>query len=305
MDTVTHVLTGTLVGYCGFRQRAGRAGLWAAVAASVFPDVDGVLAAVSGEAYLRWHRSFTHSFVMLPVWSLLVGWTVWELNGRRDFRVLWAAAAAGMVSHILLDWITSYGTLLLWPLNDVRYALSWVFILDPFVWAMLGVSLWAVLRRGRLRAAPVGLMIVAGYVLWGGIMHQAALSGARRAHPAERVAVYPQPMNPFRWTVVREAGDTIYWDGGAGRRARFQQAADDELIAAAAGTRTAQVYLWFAEFPLVEKLERPGGATLRYRDLRFRTVLPWGEIREGMFVVAVVVFDAQGRVVESRLARGE
>ena len=38
------------------------------------------------------------------------------------------------------------------------------------------------------------------------------------------------------------------------------------------------------------------------RDLRFQSPMPWGGgVREGMFVVAKVVFDVQGNVVSARL----
>ncbi len=58
---------------------------------------------------------------------------LWEMSGRRNLRLLWLASAAGIASHLLLDWITSYGTMLWWPVSDARLALSLVFIVEPYV----------------------------------------------------------------------------------------------------------------------------------------------------------------------------
>src|SRR2546422_525625 len=120
MDTVTHALTGAVIGYCGYRQRGGKLALWATIAAAEFPDADLVMLAGGSETYLHWHRSFTHSIVLLPVWATVVAGIFWAFSRRADFKLLWWASAAGLVSHLLLDWLTSYGTILLWPVRRSR-----------------------------------------------------------------------------------------------------------------------------------------------------------------------------------------
>ncbi len=297
MDTVTHALTGAVIGYCGFRQRGGRLALWTTIAAAEFSDADLVMLLGGSETYLRWHRSFTHSALMLPVWAVVVAGAFWAFARRGDFKLLWLAAAAGLVSHLFLDWITSYGTLLLWPLSDARYELSWVFILDPYVWAMLGVALWAALRYRSARAARIGLAVVGAYFL----LCAASRWVAMPAGADGRVRLYAQPLNPFRWTVVRQASDDVVWSDGE-RTKTFVSYRDERLLPKAEATEAVQLFRWFAEFPVVEKLTENGRTVLRYRDLRFRTRLPWGEIREGLFVVAKVVFDQRGNVIASGLA---
>src|SRR5208282_4012755 len=163
MDNIAHGLTGAVIGYCGFRQRGGRAALWATIVAAEYPDIDIVMAFFGGETYLRWHRSFTHSALLLPFWAALVAWAFWEMSDRKNFRLLWVASAAGLASHLLMDWITNYGTELLWPVSDARFALSWVFIVDVYVWAMLLVAVIAAVWTKRAVVARVGLGIVAGY----------------------------------------------------------------------------------------------------------------------------------------------
>jgi len=270
--------------------------LWTAIAAAEFPDTDIVMASFGGETYLRWHRSFTHSALMLPVWATVVAGIFWAFSRRNDFKLLWLGAAAGLASHLWLDWLTSYGTMLLWPVSDARFELSWVFILDPYVWAMLGVTLWAVLRLRNARAAPVGLAVVTGYFLMCGALHWQALS----RQDAGKVRAYAQPMNPFRWTIIRDTGDAITWSDGLETKT-FRQYHDDTLLPKAEATEVVKLYRWFAVFPLVERFEENGHTGLRYRDLRFRSRMPGGAVREGMFIVANVVFDPRGNVITAGL----
>ena len=296
MDTITHGLTGAVIGYCGFRQRDGRAALWTAITAAEFPDVDLLLAPLGSETYFHWHRSFTHSALLLPFWATLVASAIWFMVGRKNFRVLLAAAAAGVASHLALDWITNYGTMLLWPISDARLALNWVFILDPYVWAALGLTLWAVNRTRppfQTRVARAGLACVCGYTLMCGECHWLALRSAARPAGTSKMEAFAQPLDPFRWTIIRQEGDGICWINGR-ENDTFVQFHDDKLLPQAEATEAVKLFRWFAEFPLVEERTENGHTVLRYRDLRFRTPMPGGRISEGTFAVVKVEFDQNG-----------
>ena len=51
--------------------------------------------------------------------------------------------AVGIASHILFDWITSFGIMFWIPFSRRRYALDWVFILDPFFTGIVSLTLFA------------------------------------------------------------------------------------------------------------------------------------------------------------------
>ena len=304
VDNIAHGLTGALIGYCGFRQRggseSGRAALWTCIAAAEFPDIDILMAYFGGDTYLRWHRSFTHSAIMLPVWAALVAWAFWECSGRKNFRLLWWASVAGIASHLLLDWLTNYGTELLWPLSDARFALSWVFIVDLYIWVILLIGTVAAVWTHRERMARVALGVVGAYLLFCGASRAYALHVYGAGGVTGRVDAFPQPMDPLHWTIVRDDGVAVHWVNGS-RNDTFVQFRDDELVPKAEATRAVKTFRWFAAFPLVEKIREDGHTVLRYRDLRFRSPVPRGGVREGMFVVAKVVFDKHGNVVASGL----
>ena len=66
-----------------------------------------------------------------------------------------------------------------------------------------------------------------------------------------------------------------------------------------------KLFRWFAEFPVVEQRVEAGHTVLRYRDLRFRSVMPWNEVREGVFIVVKVVFDGRSRLISAQLTSDE
>lgn len=296
MDSITHGLTGAVIGYCGFRQRGGRAALWAGIAAAEFPDSDIVLALINGETYLRWHRTFTHSVLLLPFWVTLVAVVIWAFTQKARFHWLWFAALLGMASHLALDWITNYGTELMWPVNGSRFALNWVFIVDFYVWAVLLATLTAAIVTQRVRVAAIGLALVAAFVLFCGSSRWLALHEARKTGGG-RIEAFAQPMNPLRWTVLREDENGLHWINGK-HNDTFEQCRDTKLLTKAEATDAVKLFRWFAAFPLVEKIDGKDATTiLRYRDLRFRTPMPWGVVSEGTFLVARVQFDRHGDIV--------
>jgi inner membrane protein len=309
MDTITHGIAGAVLTRT-MTERPARWALLAGLVAGMFPDCD-FLFTPDRLSYLRNHRGWTHSFVALPFFALALA-----LIGRLVFRrarlpELWVFCAVGIASHILLDWITSFGTMFFVPISRARYSLDWVFILDPFLTGIAGVSLLAALllrRRGRTIAAAGGVLLCA-YIVFCAAQHRRALAVWRRidgAASGERIAVLPQFLSPFRWLGLSDHPGEVhaaFFDIGPFARGvanprlpehyseilrslsdfypppqravvlRFAKPAEGRLLAAASALPDVATYLAFARFPLATVDAQPdGGATITWEDLRF---LPW------------------------------
>src|SRR5437867_4744400 len=83
MDTITHGIAGALIGKAVFRgedmfasrpMNRGRIITWSLMLGAIFPDSDVIRDIFSHDKLLviTWHRSITHSLVMLPLWALLL-----------------------------------------------------------------------------------------------------------------------------------------------------------------------------------------------------------------------------------------
>lgn len=190
MDPLTHGIAGALIGKAFFaEQRAGahsedkpKAGqAWRPVLlltlGALFPDVDFIFQVFSKStvATLEYHRWITHSLVCLPGFAILLALGMrGALRLRRHRREggarvhqdrieddragglsRWALLfGAGIASHIFLDVITSWGTIVLAPLSRTRPAWDWVFILDStLTGVMLVPQVLAWVYRDESKAA--------------------------------------------------------------------------------------------------------------------------------------------------------
>jgi membrane-bound metal-dependent hydrolase YbcI (DUF457 family) len=146
MDTITHGIAGALIGkaICGgddiFSSRGvskRRIITWSLTLGAVFPDADVLRDIFSRNELLMitWHRSVTHSLLCLPVWVLILAaltrwfarWRKWEAP---SFAALAGIYAIGILSHIFLDLITTFGTMIWSPLQWSRPAWDLIFIVD-------------------------------------------------------------------------------------------------------------------------------------------------------------------------------
>lgn len=257
MDTVTHGLAGALLsralpstGDEALDRALARRETWVGFLAAVFPDADVFVSPLSAEFYITQHRALTHSFVTLPVWIVVLT-SVAALGlspklgpkgaaGRRTaVRRLAAVVALGLVSHILMDWITSWGTMFLSPLSWTRFALDWTFILDAALSGLLALSLVgvrAISRRSFARsrvAARAGLVAATAYVGLCAVRHAEALRLAEALAPgAAKRAAIPQPLSPDRWLLLSDDGPAVtatFLDLGKRGRERTPSPGTEEL----------------------------------------------------------------------------
>src|SRR5262249_7938971 len=122
---------------------------WSLMVGAIFPDSDVFRELFSKDdlLILTWHRSITHSLVCLPIWALalaaltrwLVRWRKWEAPA---FAALTGIYALGILSHILLDLVTSFGTMVWSPLKWSRPAWDLIFIIDLTLTAIFLLPQW-------------------------------------------------------------------------------------------------------------------------------------------------------------------
>jgi len=234
LDTLTHGLAGALIaraipssGDADLDATLKRREAWTGFLAAMLPDADALPNPLSAEFYIEHHRGLTHSFVLLPFWAVAIGLLAsWRLpvpaggDGARARRIarwrLILVSGLGLASHILLDWITSWGTRLFAPISEKGFALDWVFIIDFFLSGLLVAGLAAAFlvfrRQGRL-AARASLAVAALYVGFCGLQHGRALDLAARLTPAaESRAAVPQPLSPARWLLLSEKAGKVRLD---------------------------------------------------------------------------------------------
>jgi len=158
--------------------------------------------------YLTHHRGATHSVLLLPFWALVVAWLLAKLlREPRGWRALYGVCALGIGAHIAGDLITSYGTMVLAPLSDRRFAWGTTFIIDPWFSGLIvaGLAASAFLPRSRLPSIAGCAALVAYVLLQAWLKHEALEFASRHAaslgQAGAEVTAYPRAVSPFNWTV--------------------------------------------------------------------------------------------------------
>lgn len=179
MDTITHGIAGALIGKAVFRgdemfalrpMNRGRLITWALMVGAIFPDSDVFREMFSRNELLilTWHRSFTHSLIGLPIFALVLaaltrGFVRWRNWDAPPFAVLTGIYAVGIASHILMDLITSFGTMIWSPLQWSRPAWDLIFIVDFTLSAILLIPQtlpWVYLKPEGLQWRALGSWLV-------------------------------------------------------------------------------------------------------------------------------------------------
>jgi membrane-bound metal-dependent hydrolase YbcI (DUF457 family) len=178
MDTITHGIAGALIAKAAFRGEdmlarqsvtRGRVITWSLMLGAIFPDSDVLREFFSKNdlLILTWHRSITHSLVCLPLFAIaLAGLTHWFARWRKwdspSFPALTGIYAVAILSHILLDLVTSFGTMIWSPLQWSRPAWDLIFIIDFTLSTILllpQILAWVYRKPEGLRRRALGAWI--------------------------------------------------------------------------------------------------------------------------------------------------
>jgi len=221
MDPVTQGVLGASVPQAVSRKTHIVAATLFGAIAGMAPDLDFLIRSDTDPLmYLQYHRQFTHSLIFIPVGSFICALVFYFALARRwqlSFKLTYLFCFLGYATHGLLDACTSYGTQLLWPFSDQRFAWNTISIVDPlFTLPLLALVITGVVRRnpqfGKLALGWV--VIYHGLGIFqhqrvAGIGHELA---AQRGHTPIRLEVKPSFGNLLLWKVIYELEDGYYTD---------------------------------------------------------------------------------------------
>ena len=309
MDNLTHGLVGALIGQTGLKRKTGLA-MPALIIGANLPDVDATCFLwLHGTEHLAFRRGITHgppALLLLPLAlaGILWGYDRWQARrGKRPqtrlpVRLGWLylLALIGCLSHPALDWLNVYGIRLLEPFSHRWFYGDALFIIDLWLWLLLGVSTWLSLRRERgggnwHKPARIGLASAVAYIvanlLYSQGIARAAMHDLDGAVPQPvKIIANPPMLTPWRREILAMDGSQRWYVtdyspfSGLGETVQLEP--DQCAVNASAlprGNRQVDAFLFWARAPIT--IRRGGGVTLqdaRYlttgEDSRFKVDLP-------------------------------
>jgi membrane-bound metal-dependent hydrolase YbcI (DUF457 family) len=323
MDNVTHTFTGLMLARIGLDRWCPRAAALLMLASNA-PDIDIVMRFKDSITYLDYHRHLTHSLAFAPAVAILPVLVV-RLFSRGPFPYLRSMLLSllGVLVHLGFDAANMYGVRLALPFSAKWYELDAISIVDPWILLVLflGVSAPAIAKLVNAEIGSKGgpgrgwaafaLIFISLYTGARVMLHQRAIAtlDARMYLGADpkRVAAWPTPYNPFRWTgyaeganfqIIHDLNLNDEFDPLAGRV--FYRPENLAALGAARKTETMDRFLRFAQYPIwrITPLAEPQGALqVEAADLRF------GQPPNLRFIVTVVL-DQSLRVMSEEFRYG-
>jgi inner membrane protein len=315
MDNLTHSLVGWALAETGLKRRS-RKGLAACVLAANMPDIDVFFGWSSWEP-LSTHRGFTHGLVggvlLLP--PLLAGllWLIdrWQLRRGKAFPSttsmhfgwLLALCYFGALTHPLLDLQNTYAVQLLSPVSSRWFHTDGLFIISPWLLAMLGSGIWLARKWGKVGPAITALAGAVVFVVLNIGISALARTAVTRTLPADssdRVFASPEPFAFWRRNVIwRHDGvigfgwydPTVSISNLIGSDERVPDRMANPIVRSAAGdTAEVRKFLAWSQLPVATIRRRDCSAVVTFGDARFS-----GPALSRNFNVSAVVRDPRCR----------
>lgn len=215
MDTLTQAALGAAIGGTVLGRRLGRKAVLIGAALGTLPDLDVFLDYGDAVANVTEHRGFSHSLFVLTGLGTLLAVLARRFAPARDITLgrWWAFFLLCLVTHPLLDALTTYGTQLWWPLDGRPSAWPVVFIIDPLYTLPLLVGIGFALATGHGSRGPAwGLALSCAYLTFAmaakGVVEQrlAPVLAEHGLEDAPRL-VQPAPFNTLLWRATVIDGD--------------------------------------------------------------------------------------------------
>jgi len=200
-------------------RRLGNKAILAGAVFGTLPDLDVLVPFSDAVASFTYHRSFSHSWVVLSVLSFACAALCHRLNNRCSYWHWWLMIFLALNTHVLLDCFTVYGTQALWPLSNYPIGFSTIFIIDPLYTLPLIAGLIVAMRRqptqkSRVVANTLGLTLSTAYLCWTVFAHQwaeqrvvSALTDSEIDYQA--IHTSPSPFSLLWRFVVLTEGDYL------------------------------------------------------------------------------------------------
>lgn len=160
MDNLTHSLVGLAASKAGLEKLSPGATVLCILAANV-PDSDIVTLIGGRWNYLHHHRGITHSILgaivlglTLPLIFYFADRMIARIRVRQPavrLKGLMIASLLVTATHPFMDWTNSYGIRPFLPWSSQWFYGDFIFIIDPFLWMILGSASFLLTSKSKLQ----------------------------------------------------------------------------------------------------------------------------------------------------------
>jgi len=220
MDSFTQIVLGIATAeLCAGEKLHRKTFLYGAILGTI-PDLDVIVGLFLDDvAGVAIHRGLSHSLLFFLLLSPLLGWIISRLEYKRiNFKGATILAFWCLLTHVILDLFTSWGTQVLWPLPH-RIAIKTIFVIDPLYTLPLLISLIVAWRTtavaSRRKLVLRGAYVSSLYLMLTCVLKLYALQQFKNALDEQQIAstnliVKPTAFNCILWNANVATTDAYY-----------------------------------------------------------------------------------------------
>ncbi|MDQ8734664.1 metal-dependent hydrolase [Paenibacillus sp. LHD-38] len=286
MDTGTHLLLGATLGGLAISLADPALvshstvvyGLFAAtIIGSTAPDFDAVIRIRGYKSYLRHHRGFSHSLLMLAGWPVVLAPLIaLTFHAWVHLIPIFLWTMAGVVLHVILDFFNAYGVQCFRPVSKKWFHANTIPIFDPVLFLLhaAGLLLWLFGVFGSTAIFPfvyaLTFLFIGCRILIGRLM----LHHVRRHYGMAGYSFLIPRGLPHQWKYVHETGQAYITGSIRGlilkEEAIFEKEEQNDVVQAVMGSDGVRTFLQFTHRVHISCQKLQNGYRVELRDIRFR-----------------------------------
>ena len=206
MDPITHAVAGAAISkVMGLQLDFTDPLISAVIVGSVFPDIDILLQKWGHYVYLKNHRGITHSIIGILFSAVIITALISLIYKDYYYFKILTGVIIGLLSHISLDLLNTYGAKFLWPFYKKKISVSLSSSFDPI---LLSLMICFVILRNNSEILVVSLLI--SYVLLRILMRFFLYNQLEKLIEKGKIRIYPSLTNLFKWHFVLDDRKNIY-----------------------------------------------------------------------------------------------
>lgn len=225
MDSLTQIVLGAAVGNEILGKKLGNKAILYGAIAGTIPDLDVLFGKLLDPiTAVEIHRGFSHSVLFFLILSPLLALILTRLEKKKGvtFKEATFFWFFGLLTHALLDFFTTWGTQLLWPLEH-RFSLQSIFVIDPmYTLPFLTFLLLSMRKKNTFEKRKfwnrTGLIMSTSYLFFTLFVQSLALQKFEKQLELNQVShkeivVKPSPFNIILWTTnIKVVGGYLIGD---------------------------------------------------------------------------------------------
>ena len=323
MDSVSQFVLGAAVGEVVLGKKLGnKAILWGGIAGTI-PDLDVMFSPFLSEVdALAFHRGFSHSISFAILGAFAFAWLLnkaYQRNGKIDsdpptLRSWQWMFFLAFFTHSLLDTFTMYGTQLLSPFTNYRFAISSISVADPIYTIPFIVCLIVVLFQNDFKKRRfwnyLGIGLSSAYLLFTVVNRQLIQKEykqqlANQGIEYKKLIIGPTILNNVLWNATVETEENFlqaHYSIFDKSEISFRPIEKNhELLSDNMDDRAIRILRWFTK-DFFNIIQREDGR-LQMNDLRYGTFESNRE-DENAYIFRFILEKENGRYIVKKAKGG-